>query len=89
MSLRRNQLKKMTLEQIMAVLQIETDYDNIKMITSFLNDKNQQLLDKRKSLLENLQSVRAKVDKNVHGLNVVEGRSRDESKIESIKRKRW
>ena len=71
MSLRRNQLKKMTLLQIMEHLSTETDSDNIKLITSFLHDKNDLLLDKRTALLERLSSVRGKIEKNVHGMNVI------------------
>lgn len=88
MSLRRNQLKKMGLEQIVALLQTETDSDNIKLIASFLNDKNQQLIDKKATLLDQLQVLRSKIDKSVHGLNVVEVRSRAESRTESTRRRR-
>ena len=51
-------------------LNIETDSDNINMITSFLSDKNSLLLEKRTALLDRLQSVRDKIVKNVHGMNV-------------------
>lgn len=70
MSLRRNHLKKMNIEQIVTLLQTETDSDNIKLITTYLNEKNQLLIDKRNMLLEHLQNLRGKVGKNVHGLNV-------------------
>ena len=61
MALRRNHLKKMTLDQVMDRNQAETDSDNIRMITSYLNDKNQLLIDKKTSLLDHLQSVRNKI----------------------------
>lgn len=51
MSLRRNQLKKMTMEQIMGHLQIETNPDQIKLIHAFIADKNETLLAKRTALL--------------------------------------
>ena len=70
MSLRRNQLKKMTLDQIMERLGEETDSDNIKLITSFLADKNQVLLEKRTELTDRLLTIRNKIQKNVHGMNV-------------------
>ena len=70
MSLRRNQLKKMSLNQIMERLAEETDSDNIKLITSFLADKNQVLLEKRTELTDRLLTIRNKIQKNVHGMNV-------------------
>jgi len=36
MSLRKTQLKKMTLEEIMTRLLAETDSDNIKLINSYI-----------------------------------------------------
>ena len=35
-------------------LNLETDSDNIKMITSYLNDKNQILIEKRTALIDRL-----------------------------------
>lgn len=81
MSLRRNQLKKMTMEQIMGHLQIETNPDQIKLIHAFIADKNETLLAKRTALLEQIASVRNKVSKNIHALNVVAALQREESRI--------
>jgi hypothetical protein len=36
MALRRNQLKKMTIDEIMRHLSSETDSDSIKLITAFI-----------------------------------------------------
>jgi CO dehydrogenase/acetyl-CoA synthase beta subunit len=54
MSLRRNQLKRMNLEQIMDQLQTETDAANIELINSYLSEKNQMIIDKKTALLDQL-----------------------------------
>ncbi len=51
MSLRKNQLKKMTIDEIMLYLATETDSDNIKLINGFIGEKNSNLIDKRNALL--------------------------------------
>lgn len=51
MSLRRNQLKKLALPQIMALLHEEQNNENLLLIASFIRDKNDSLQDKRASLL--------------------------------------
>lgn len=54
MSLRRNQLKRMNLEQIMTTLHAETDPVNIELINSFLTEKNQIMIEKKTALLDQL-----------------------------------
>lgn len=55
MALRRNQLKKLTLPQIMDLLHNEQDHSNLLLISSFIHDKNDSLQDKRTSLLQQIQ----------------------------------
>ncbi len=51
MSLRKNQLKKMTIDEIMTHLSSETDADNIKLINGFIGEKNSNLIDKKNGIL--------------------------------------
>lgn len=87
MSLRRNQLKRMSLEQIMDHLSIETDPANIEMINSYLSDKNQMLIEKKTAIIDQLESLRNKLQKAVHGMNVPIRGSREGSRTVSIKQR--
>jgi hypothetical protein len=70
MSLRKNQLKKMTMDEIMLHLSTETNSDNIKLITNYIAEKNSTLTEKRNALLNELATTRNKIEKNVKNLNV-------------------
>lgn len=80
--LRKNQLKKMTLDEIMHHLATETDSDSIKLITSFISEKNSTLSDKKTVILENIAETRRKVEKSIKNLNVKWLVFRDELRIE-------
>lgn len=80
--LRKNQLKKMTLDEIMHHLATETDSDSIKLITSFISEKNSTLSDKKSVILENIAETRRKVEKSIKNLNVKWLVFRDELRIE-------
>lgn len=69
--LRRNQLKKMTLDDIMLHLASETDPDSIKLITTFLVEKNSTLTDKKAVILNDIAETRRKVEKSIKNLNVM------------------
>lgn len=70
MSLRKNQLKKMTIDEIMLYLSSETDSDNIKLISGFIGEKNSNLIDKRNALLSDISDNRKKIEKSIRNLNV-------------------
>lgn len=80
--LRKNQLKKMTLDEIMQHLATETDSDAIKLITSFIAEKNSTLSDKKTAILENIAETRRKIEKSIKNLNVKRWIFRAESRIE-------
>lgn len=80
--LRKNQLKKMTLDEIMHHLATETDSDSIKLITSFITEKNSALSDKKTAILNDIAETRRKVEKSIKNLNVKMSVVRAESRIE-------
>ena len=86
--LRRNQLKKMTLDEIMLHLATETEPESIKLITSFIAEKNNTLSDKKTAILNDIAETRRKVEKSIKNLNVKGSVFRAESRTESIRRRR-
>lgn len=51
----------MTLEEIMTQLSKQVDSDNIKLIHSYVNEKNSSLKDKKNNLLEQIEILRRKI----------------------------
>lgn len=70
MALRKNQLRKMQLEEIMELVQKEIDSDNIKLIHTYVQEKNEALAEKKALLLAELDKVRKGIEKGVYNLNV-------------------
>ena len=83
MSLRRNQLKKMSLQQILEVLSRETLSDNIQLINTYLTEKNSLLHDKSTALLLNVEAVRSRTKLAVAAMKVCFSPSRQASGIKS------
>jgi ferritin len=89
MALRKNQLRKMQLEEIMELVQKEIDSDNIKLIHTFVQEKNEALAEKKALLLAELEKVRKGVEKGVYNLNVAVLVCRTGPRTGSTRRRRY
>ena len=73
----------------MTRLLAETDSDNIKLINSYICEKNALLTEKKQALIEHIETTRKKIQKDLHSLNVIVDGCSTTSKIELSARRRY
>lgn len=89
MALRKTHLKKLSLDEIMVQLCSETDPDHIKLIHTFISEKNAGLQEKREAVGAEVGEVRLKLEKSIRNLNVRRRERRGECGTGSRRGRRW